>query len=124
MSIPGPDKYNITQGAFEHRSSIFGKQKRASLADESKNPGPGSYSFRYQSTLPQFSIPKSNTSWIRGSSNPGPGSYDSKVAPANSITIKLEARKPFYDEKKDIPGPGSYSYRSPHENSVGYKYIS
>ena len=58
---------------------MIGRSKRQSLADERNIPGPGSYSYNAQSTLPQFSIPKSQSSWIKSSPNPGPGTYESKI---------------------------------------------
>jgi hypothetical protein len=30
LTLPGPEKYNITRGAFEHRSAVFGKEKKSS----------------------------------------------------------------------------------------------
>jgi hypothetical protein len=30
FTLPGPEKYNITRGAFEHRSAVFGKEKKSS----------------------------------------------------------------------------------------------
>jgi hypothetical protein len=30
LTLPGPEKYNITKGAFEHRSVVFGKEKKSS----------------------------------------------------------------------------------------------
>lgn len=62
--------------------------------------------------MPKFSMPKSNKSWIKASYNPGPGNYDPKV-PFNSqyqgIGINKDDRKPFYNEKKNIPGPAQYT---------------
>ncbi len=58
----------------------MGKDKRSSLANESNVPGPGSYTAKIQqATLPQFSIPKSNSSWIKPNFTPGPGTYESKL---------------------------------------------
>ena len=121
LKKPGPERYNITQGAFDSKTSLIGKSKRQSLADERDIPGVGSYTFKHQSTLPQFSIPKSQSGWIKGSSNPGPGTYESKLTHSeyNTVRMKQDERRPFYDEKKGIPGPGSYNYSSVQEKSGG-----
>lgn len=112
LTLPGPEKYNITKGAFDHRSALFGKEHRNSPPKDVYLPGPGAYENKLQTHLPQFSIPKSNTSWVKPSFTPGPGTYEAKNGDHNnynSIKIKQDERKPFYDEKKWVPGPGSYS---------------
>lgn len=92
------------------------------MGDKAKNPGPGSYTFNYHSSLPQFSIPKSNSNWMKGTANPGPGTYESRVVQDHSSTVMgKDRRRPFYDERKDLPGPGSYNYPSV-ERAGGYKY--
>jgi hypothetical protein len=124
VSHPGPEKYDYKLTTFDVKSSIFGKQKRATLADEKLIPGPGAYNAKLQTTLPQFSIPKSNTSFIKPSSTPGPGSYEPKIIDSNeynSIKLAKDERKPFYDEKKGIPGPGSYNQTTLVDHAPGYK---
>lgn len=73
-------------------------------------PGPGAYNSKSNNaTLPMFSIPKSNTSWIKSTNNPGPGDYNPKAIETqeySSIKISKDHRRPFYDEKKSIPEPG------------------
>lgn len=87
-------------------------------------PGPGAYTAKAQSSLPNFSIPKSNSSWLKHSQTPGPGTYQPKPiedTEYNSIRITKDQRRPFYDEKKGIPGPGTYY---PDNNkSGGFKYV-
>lgn len=79
-----------------------------------------------QSTLPQFSIPKSNPASIKPSSTPGPGSYEPKINDTNeynSIGLAKDHRRPFYDEKKGVPGPGSYNHSPIIEKAPAYKYF-
>jgi hypothetical protein len=38
----------------------------------------------------------------------------------NRIKLSKDERKPFYDEKKNIPGPGSYNH-SPDKQLTGFK---
>ena len=101
---------------------MFGKSSRPSMANEKGAPGPGAYTAKYQSTLPEFSIPRSSSTWLKGSLNPGPGAYESRVINSNNSTIKMgkDARRPFYDEKKGIPGVGSYQ-SSLMEKTIGAK---
>lgn len=54
---------------------MIGRSKRQSLADERNVPGPGAYNYKTQSNLPQFSIPRSQSTWMKNSVNPGPGTY-------------------------------------------------
>lgn len=122
--IPGPQKYNPNPNVyFQSKNVIIGKEKRPSLGKETTIPGPGAYSAKLQSTLPNFSIPKSNLSWLKPAPTPGPGTYHPKFIEANeynSIKITKDERRLFYDEKKDIPGPGSYSHVDINK-SVGVK---
>jgi len=100
LSHPGPERYNYKTTTFDVKSSIFAKEKRASIANEKPVPGPGAYNAKLQNTLPQFSIPKSNTSSIKPKLTPGPGSYEPKISDTNEYnTIRLakDERKPFYD---------------------------
>jgi hypothetical protein len=74
--------------------------------------------------MPQFSMPKANTSWIKASSMPGPGNYDPKISfntQYQAIGINKDDRKPFYDEKKNIPGPGQYTITEMLNKKGGYK---
>lgn len=93
------------------------------MANENNIPGPGAYNSKLQATIPQFSIPKSNTSSLKPSSTPGPGTYEPKLNDSSeyhSIRLAQDERKPFYNEKKGIPGPGAYN-QSPPEKHTGFK---
>jgi len=83
LSHPGPERYSYKFTTFDVKSSIFGKEKRASLANDKPIPGPGTYNAKLQNTLPQFSIPKSSVSSIKPISTPGPGSYEPKNIDTN-----------------------------------------
>lgn len=78
LLLPGPEKYNYKIASSEVKNYVFGKEKRPTLANESIIPGPGAYTAMIQTTLPKFSIPKSNTHFIQPSSTPGPGTYEAK----------------------------------------------
>ena len=71
-------------------------------------------------------MPKSSKSWIKSNKNPGPGKYDPKVI-ANtqyqSVSINVDNRRPFYDQKKNIPGPGQYTITEMLNKKGGYRYI-
>lgn len=125
VSHPGPEKYNYKLTTFDAKSNIFGKEKRYNLANERQIPGPGAYNAKLQTTLPQFSIPRSSATSIKTSFTPGPGSYEPKAIDTNeynSIKLAKDERKPFYDEKKGIPGPGSYNQTVSVDNAPSYKY--
>jgi hypothetical protein len=124
ISHPGPEKYNFKAATFDSKSNVFGKEKRSNLANERQIPGPGAYNAKLQTTLPQFSIPRSNVSSLKTSLTPGPGSYEPKINDNNeynSIKLGKDERKPFYDEKKGIPGPGSYNQSTVVDNAPSYK---
>lgn len=75
-TIPGPQKYNPNPNInFQSKNTIIGKEKRPSLGKETTIPGPGAYSTKLQSSVPNFSIPKSNVSWLKSAQTPGPGTY-------------------------------------------------
>lgn len=102
----------------------FGKEHRNSPPKDINLPGPGAYESKLQTNLPQFSVPKSNASWIKASLTPGPGTYEAKGVETNnynSIKIKQDQRRPFYDEKKWVPGPGSYSNNEVVNKAIGFK---
>ena len=100
MSKPGPTNYNITV-TKSHQNSVFGKEKRASLASDNQVPGPGSYKQTLQGNMPIFSMPKGAASTFKISNNPGPGSYDplhtQDKASSSKMVMGKDAKKPFYD---------------------------
>jgi hypothetical protein len=100
MQKPGPQQYNCNNSTFDAKSCAIGKEKRNCLGTESFVPGPGAYEIKANSTLPQFSIPKSKSNWIKSSGNPGPGQYEPKPifnAEYSNIGINKDNRRPFYD---------------------------
>jgi Sperm-tail PG-rich repeat len=124
LTLPGPDKYTYISHTFDSKNGIFSKDKRSSLGMDNHLPGPGAYNAKHDNAQPNFSIPRSNTSWIKSSSTPGPGTYEHTIKEANdynSIRINIDQRKPFYNEKKGIPGPGSYDSPTERHASHGFK---
>jgi hypothetical protein len=124
LTMPGPEKYTYVSHTFDSKNGVFSKDKRSSLGNDNHLPGPGAYNAKLQATLPNFSIPKSNTTWLTPSKTPGPGTYEHQSKPHNdynSISITTDQRRPFYDEKKGIPGPGSYNSSAEGHASPGFK---